>query len=102
MRGEILLPWGTEEAKRLNIYDDLVGSCASEAQFATNYDSGEPGARRDLFASTPHKTGCLHFRHVMMQTALMGDDPSRDTDLFALGPETPCDDQSLARFYGEL
>ncbi|MFP6745741.1 MAG: hypothetical protein VCB77_11205 [Alphaproteobacteria bacterium] len=34
--------------------------------------------------------------------ALLDEDLSRDTDLFALGPETPCDDQILAQFYGEL
>ncbi|MGE4561818.1 MAG: hypothetical protein AAEC10_02675 [Rhodospirillales bacterium] len=66
---------------------------------------GERGARRVAETSTRDlmfAPGKAAIERRLRAYALMDEDSSRDTDLFALGPETPCDDQFLARFYGEL
>jgi len=50
IRGEVLMPWGSLEARRLGIYDLLLESCAIEAAYYSRFRSGSPprnGSDRD-------------------------------------------------------
>jgi menaquinone-9 beta-reductase len=71
VRGEVLLPWGSVEAKELGIYDVLLGSCAREAPREYFYIAGEPSPPRDFLTSTPKSTCVLSFYHPEMQEALL-------------------------------
>jgi 2-polyprenyl-6-methoxyphenol hydroxylase-like FAD-dependent oxidoreductase len=53
IRGEVLLPWGSVEAKELGIYDVLLQSCAREAPRELFFLEGEPTSPRDFLTSTP-------------------------------------------------
>src|SRR5262245_39972494 len=59
IRGELLLPWGSREAKRLGLYDDLVSTCALEGPFWSYFAGGEFVRARDLKATTPEASCCL-------------------------------------------
>lgn len=71
IRGEVLMPWGSLEARRLGIYDLLLESCAIEAAYYSRFRSGSPPAVRDLLATTPGETCCMTFPHPQMQTVLL-------------------------------
>ncbi len=70
VRGEVLLPWGSVEAKALGIYDLLLSSCAREFEYEVDYLEGEGTPPRDYRATTPHQTCGLAFHHPDMQRAL--------------------------------
>ena len=59
IRGEVLMPWGSLEAKRLGIYDLLLEGCAIEVAYYSRFRSAAPPAVRDLRATTPAATCCL-------------------------------------------
>jgi len=71
VRGETMAPWGSEEARRLGIYDLLRDRCGLEVQYTTFWFGGEAGQPRDLHATTPHGLGNLDFKHPEMQEALI-------------------------------
>ena len=71
IRGEVLLPWGTVEAKNLGIYDILLETCAQEAAREHFYYSGQPLEPRDYRTTTPKGTCTLSFYHPEMQEALL-------------------------------
>jgi 2-polyprenyl-6-methoxyphenol hydroxylase-like FAD-dependent oxidoreductase len=71
IRGEVLMPWGSLEAKRLGIYDFLLKSCAIEVAYYTRFRPGAPAAVRDLAATTPANTRCMTFSHPAMQEVLL-------------------------------
>lgn len=71
IRGEVLMPWGSLEAKRLGLYDLLLERCAIEIPYYTRFRPGAPPAVRDLKATTPAKTCCMTFPHPAMQEALL-------------------------------
>ncbi len=71
IRGEVLMPWGSLEAKRLDIYDLLLNNCAIEAPYYSRSRLGAPVAIRDLLATTPAGTCCLTFPHAAMQDVLL-------------------------------
>ena len=71
IRGEVLMPWGSLEAKRLGIYDFLLKSCAIEVPFYSRFRPGSAPAVRDLAATTPANTRCMTFPHPAMQEALL-------------------------------
>ena len=48
IRGEVLLPWGSVEAKELGIYDSLLETCAQEAAREHFYYSGKASEPREL------------------------------------------------------
>lgn len=73
IRGEVLLPWGSVEAKELGIYDVLLQSCAREAPRELFFVEGEPTSPRDFLTSTPNQTCVLSFYHPEMQEVLLGD-----------------------------
>lgn len=70
VRGEVLLPWGSVEAKALGIYDLLLSSCAREVACEVDYLAGEGTPPRDYRATTPHQTCGLAFHHPDMQRVL--------------------------------
>ena len=70
IRGEVLLPWGSLEAKKLGIYDILLQSGAREAPCQVIYLEGEPTPPRHYPSSTPGQTGLLSFFHPDMQETL--------------------------------
>jgi 2-polyprenyl-6-methoxyphenol hydroxylase-like FAD-dependent oxidoreductase len=82
IRGEVMMPWGSLEGKRLGIYDVLLKNCAIEARYYTRFRSGEP-VLRDLYATTPENTCCMTFPHPAMQQVLLHHAQS-------LGIETKC------------
>ncbi len=71
IRGEVLMPWGSLEAKRLGIYDLLLKSCAIEIPYYTRFRADGSSAVRDLAATTPGKTRCMTFSHPAMQEVLV-------------------------------
>jgi len=71
IRGELLLPWGSREAKRLDLYDDLMSTCALEGPFWSYFAAGEFVRARDLKATTPEASCCLTLPHPAMQETLL-------------------------------
>lgn len=72
IRGEVLMPWGSREAKRLGIYEELLAGCGLEAPIWSSADpSGTVTGVRDLVATTPEGDGCLTFPHQVMQETLI-------------------------------
>jgi 2-polyprenyl-6-methoxyphenol hydroxylase-like FAD-dependent oxidoreductase len=71
IRGEVLLPWGSVEAKELGIYDCLLETCGREAAREHFYYSGEPTPPRDYRTTTPQGTCTLSFYHPQMQEILL-------------------------------
>jgi 2-polyprenyl-6-methoxyphenol hydroxylase-like FAD-dependent oxidoreductase len=73
IRGEVLLPWGSVEARELGIYDLLLASCAREALRERFFYAGQPSAPRDYRSTTPRSTCVLSFHHPDMQEELLAD-----------------------------
>ena len=71
IRGEVLLPWGSVEAKELGIYDALLETCGQEAAREHFYYSGQALEPRDFRATTPKGTCTLSFYHPEMQEILL-------------------------------
>ena len=71
IRGELLLPWGSCEAKRLGLYDELVAKCALENPYWSYFFAGEFVRTRDLKATTPDGSCCLTLPHPTMQETLI-------------------------------
>jgi 2-polyprenyl-6-methoxyphenol hydroxylase-like FAD-dependent oxidoreductase len=71
IRGEVLLPWGSVEAKDLGIYDILLQTCAQEAAREHFFYSGKASEPRDYRTSTPKGTCILSFYHPEMQEILL-------------------------------
>lgn len=71
IRGEVLLPWGTVEAKELGIYEILLAGCAKEAAREHFFYSGKPSDPRDFRTTTPKGTCTLSFYHPEMQELLL-------------------------------
>lgn len=71
IRGEVLLPWGSVEAKDLGIYDALLETCATEAAREHFYYSGQASEPRTYRTSTPNGTCTLSFYHPEMQEILL-------------------------------
>lgn len=71
IRGEVLHPWGSVEAKELGIYDSLLETCAQEAAREHFYYSGKPSEPRTYRTSTPKGTCTLSFYHPEMQEVLL-------------------------------
>ena len=71
IRGEVVLPWGSVEAKLLGIYDLLLSKCGWEALFENFYYNGVAVPPRDYRATTPEGTCILTFFHPAMQEVLL-------------------------------
>ena len=71
IRGEVVLPWGSVEARELGIYDILLGACAQEFARECFFYSGAASESRDFRTSTPKGTCGLSFFHPEMQEVLL-------------------------------
>jgi len=81
IRGEVLMPWGSLEAKRLGIYDLLLNTCAIETTYYSRIRNAAPPAIRNLLATTPAGTCCMTFPHPEMQEALLAHAESRKIEV---------------------
>lgn len=72
VRGEGLHPWGSAEARALDLYDLLINGGGQEVRWwrSTLIGISEPQCR-DLPATTPHRLGELDFYHPRMQEVLL-------------------------------
>jgi 2-polyprenyl-6-methoxyphenol hydroxylase-like FAD-dependent oxidoreductase len=73
IRGEVLMPWGSVEAKALGIYDPLLARCAGEIWHEIFVAAGAFQPPRDYLTSTPNATCVLSFFHPDMQNALLAE-----------------------------
>jgi 2-polyprenyl-6-methoxyphenol hydroxylase-like FAD-dependent oxidoreductase len=81
VRGEVLLPWGSVEAKALGIYDRLLEGCAREVQREIFSFGGEMSEPRDYPTSTPQGTCALSFFHPEMQEQLLAEAAGEGVDV---------------------
>jgi menaquinone-9 beta-reductase len=70
VRGEVLQPWGSVEAKELDIYEPLLTTCGREAPRQIFVLNGKATPARDFLTSTPKQTCVLSFFHPAMQEEL--------------------------------
>ena len=70
IRGELLLPWGSREARRLGLYDGFVATCALE-RLSCSTVIPAPRPPPDLKATTPEGSCCLTLPHPAMQETLI-------------------------------
>jgi 2-polyprenyl-6-methoxyphenol hydroxylase-like FAD-dependent oxidoreductase len=71
VRGEVMVSWGVAEARALGIYHLLLGTCGRELPWFALSVGPEPGAPRDLLATTPQHAPYLSFSHPAMQEVLL-------------------------------
>jgi 2-polyprenyl-6-methoxyphenol hydroxylase-like FAD-dependent oxidoreductase len=71
VRGEILVSWGVAEAKALGIYDLLRATCGRETRWFAFAAGPEPGAPRDLIATTAQQAPYFSLYHPAMQEVLL-------------------------------
>jgi 2-polyprenyl-6-methoxyphenol hydroxylase-like FAD-dependent oxidoreductase len=71
VRGENMLPWGVAAARRLGVYETLVGAGAHEPQWWNTYMMGHQTQRRDLKTTTPRGDVTLNLYHPHLQEALL-------------------------------
>ncbi len=71
VRGEGIVPWGVDEARKLGIYDLLRSSCGHELTQAAATFGPLSMPPRDLLATTPQRTPVLTFFHPTMQETLL-------------------------------
>jgi menaquinone-9 beta-reductase len=71
VRGENLLAWGVDAAKRLGIYDTLVAAGGTPAPHWGTYTMGNADPTRDLRVTSPHGNPMLNIFHPDMQEALL-------------------------------
>jgi 2-polyprenyl-6-methoxyphenol hydroxylase-like FAD-dependent oxidoreductase len=71
VRGENMLPWGVDIAKRLGILDDVVAAGGHLAPGFTFYVMGQKDDCRPLPQTTPHGSPALNMYHPDLQEALV-------------------------------
>lgn len=71
VRGEALLPWGIEEARKLGLYDVLRETCGHEQRWFDFYLGPNQIMHRDLPSTTPQGAPMCNFYHPKMQEALI-------------------------------
>src|SRR4029434_2153786 len=71
VRGEVMVSWGVAEAQALGLYALLQGTCGHYLPWFALSIGPEPGAPRDLRATTPQHAPYLSFAHPMMQEVLL-------------------------------
>jgi 2-polyprenyl-6-methoxyphenol hydroxylase-like FAD-dependent oxidoreductase len=71
IRGEGLLPWGVEEARKLGIYDLLRSTCGHEVNSVTASIGPLSMPPRNLRETTPQHAPLLTFSHPAMQETLL-------------------------------
>jgi 2-polyprenyl-6-methoxyphenol hydroxylase-like FAD-dependent oxidoreductase len=94
VRGEVMVSWGVAEARALGIYRLLLDTCGRELRWFALSVGPEPGAPRDLLATTPQQAPYLSFPHPVMQDVLLqaaadaGADVRRGAHVRAVQPGT--------------
>src|SRR5207237_3912475 len=63
VRGENMLPWGVGAAKRLGVYETLIGAGGQPAPRWEFYLMGNQTPTRDLSATTPNGDSALNMFH---------------------------------------
>ena len=71
VRGEVMVSWGVAEARALGIYQLLLDTCGRELRWFALSLGPEPGAPRDLLATTPQGAPSFAFSHPVMQEVLL-------------------------------
>jgi 2-polyprenyl-6-methoxyphenol hydroxylase-like FAD-dependent oxidoreductase len=71
VRGGALAPWGVAEAQALGLLEVLRDRCGHVLRYWNVHAGGNRVVSRDLFATTPQKTGWLAFYHPDMQEAVL-------------------------------
>lgn len=71
VRGENMLPWGVDIAKRLGVLDDLVSAGGHISPGFTFYMMGQRDETRPLPQTTPHQSPGLNMYHPDLQETLL-------------------------------
>ena len=71
VRGENILPWGVDAARRLGVLDDLLEAGAHQPPWWIIYAFGIADPPRDLRATTPHGNTALNMYHPHLQQTLL-------------------------------
>jgi 2-polyprenyl-6-methoxyphenol hydroxylase and related FAD-dependent oxidoreductases len=71
VRGENMLPWGVAAARRLGIYNDLIGAGGHPTSKWVVYAMGRPRPTRELPKTTPGGDSTLNVFHPDMQEAVL-------------------------------
>jgi len=71
VRGEVLVSWGTAEAKSLGLGDALTQAGARQLRWCNHYLGAMQTERRDLPATTLTKTPVITFYHPAMQERIL-------------------------------
>jgi len=72
VRGEVLMPWGVAEAKKLGLHSLLLESCATKVAGWSKYtNTGRLISRRDLPTSSASGNAAVGFYHPEMQEVLL-------------------------------
>ncbi len=72
VRGEAIMPWGTEEAKELGVLDAIMAEAGHELRWFDAYQGQGRSSHRDLATTTDSKTVVTAFFHPQMQESLIG------------------------------
>ena len=71
VRGEVLVPWGVDELRQLDLYDDIASRCGHSLPWLELYFLGALVQRRDLLASTDPGSPWLAYYHPAMQEIVL-------------------------------
>ncbi len=80
IRGEALMPWGVDEARRIGVYDALRASCARDVPKLLRI-AGPLRSERDFIASTPQGLAVLTFYHPAMQEVMISEAESAGAEV---------------------
>jgi 2-polyprenyl-6-methoxyphenol hydroxylase-like FAD-dependent oxidoreductase len=81
VRGENMLPWGVSIAKRLGLYDSLVGKGGHAVPLFNIYAMGQQTEARPMPQTTPHGEAMLNIYHPDMQEAVLGEAVKAGTEV---------------------
>jgi 2-polyprenyl-6-methoxyphenol hydroxylase-like FAD-dependent oxidoreductase len=71
VRGENMMPWGVERARRLGVLDDLLAAGGRLVPFFDTYAMGHRMEHRPMPKTTPCGEACLNMYHPDLQEALI-------------------------------
>jgi 2-polyprenyl-6-methoxyphenol hydroxylase-like FAD-dependent oxidoreductase len=71
VRGENMLPWGVDAARRLGVYDRMRSAGAHPVRWWNTYAMGQQTGRRDMPATSPHGQFSLNIFHPDLQESLL-------------------------------
>jgi 2-polyprenyl-6-methoxyphenol hydroxylase-like FAD-dependent oxidoreductase len=71
VRGELMTPWGADEARQLGILELLLDGVAHRVPWVDFYDGSNLTIHRDLTTTTPQRLPFVSFYHPAMQERLL-------------------------------